>query len=398
MFLLEGLVSLPWWGYVITALVLTHITIASVTIFLHRHQSHRALDLHPAVSHFFRFWLWLTTGMVTREWAAIHRKHHATADKPGDPHSPVVYGIKKVLLEGSELYRAEAKNRETLEKYGHGTPDDWIERNLYSRYSGKGILLMLLIDIMLFGPIGITIWAVQMIWIPVTAAGIINGIGHWWGYRNYEVADTSTNILPWGILIGGEELHNNHHTFGSSAKLSSKWYEFDIGWLYIRILEVLGLARVKKIPPELTYDKAKDHIDIDTVKAVIASRFLLMAQFAREVLKHAHREAVRNADRGNKENLTLLKRARRLLVREPRLLDDAAKARLARALEQNQTLKTVYFMRQKLADIWQRSATTQEQLIHALQDWCREAEATGIQALHDFAAKLRTARLASVPA
>lgn len=394
MFLLEGLVTLPWWGYVIAALVMTHITIAAVTIYLHRHQSHRALDLHPVISHFFRLWLWLTTGMVTKEWAAIHRKHHATSDKPGDPHSPVVYGIKKVLLEGSELYRAEAKNKETIEKYGHGTPDDWIERHLYTPYSGKGIILMLLIDFALFGPIGITIWAVQMAWIPITAAGIINGIGHWWGYRNYEVADTSTNIVPWGILIGGEELHNNHHTFGSSAKLSSKWYEFDIGWLYIRIFETLGLAKVKKIPPELTYDKAKDHIDLDTVKAVIASRFLLMAQFARDVVKNVHREELKNADRTDKERLTLLKRAKRLMVREPRLLDDAARDRLDRALEQSQALKTVYGMKQKLADIWQRSATTQEQLIHALQEWCHEAEATGIQALRNFAAKVRMAKLA----
>jgi stearoyl-CoA desaturase (delta-9 desaturase) len=306
----------------------------------------------------------------------------------------VVYGIKMVLLEGSELYRAEAKNKETIEKYGHGTPDDWVERHLYTPYSGKGIILMLLIDFALFGPIGITIWAVQMAWIPITAAGIINGIGHWWGYRNYEVADTSTNIVPWGILIGGEELHNNHHTFGSSAKLSSKWYEFDIGWLYIRIFETLGLAKVKKIPPELTYDKAKDHIDLDTVKAVIASRFLLMAQFARDVVKNVHREELKNADRTDKERLTLLKRAKRLMVREPRLLDDAARDRLDRALEQSQALKTVYGMKQKLADIWQRSATTQEQLIHALQEWCHEAEATGIQALRNFAAKVRMAKLA----
>jgi len=398
MSLLQGLVALPWWGYILVTLVFTHITIASVTIFLHRHQSHRALDLHPIVSHFFRFWLWLTTGMVTKEWAAIHRKHHATADKPGDPHSPVVYGIKKVLLEGSELYRTEAKNKETLEKYGHGTPDDWIERNLYTRYSGKGVLLMLAVNFALFGPIGVTIWAMQMLWIPIFAAGIINGIGHWWGYRNYEVADTSTNIAPWGILIGGEELHNNHHTFGSSAKLSSKWYEFDIGWMYIRLMETVGLARVKKIPPELTYDKAKDHIDLDTVKAVIASRFLLMAQFAREVLKHVHREELKNADRSDKDRFNLLRRAKRLMVREPRLLDEAARNWLESALQQNDRLKTVYAMKQKLADIWQRSATTQEQLVQALQEWCREAEATGISALREFAAKVRKARLASVTA
>jgi len=396
--MLEGLISLPWWGYIVATLILTHITIASVTIFLHRHQAHRALDLHPVVSHFFRFWLWLTTGMVTKEWAAIHRKHHAKCETAEDPHSPQVLGIKKVLREGSELYRAEAKNQETLSKYGHGTPDDWIERNLYTRHSGKGIVVMLLANILLFGPIGITIWAVQMAWIPITAAGIINGIGHYWGYRNYECADASTNIVPWGILIGGEELHNNHHTFGSSAKLSSKWWEFDIGWMYIRTLETFGLARVKKIPPELTYDKAKDHIDLDTVRAVIANRFLLMSQFAREVLKQVHREELRNADRADKIQITLLKRARRLMIREPRLLDDTARSHLQKALEQHQRLETVYAMRQKLADIWQRSAATQEHLIHALQDWCREAEATGIERLRVFAAKLRSARLVSTQA
>ena len=394
--MLEGLIALPWWGYIVVALVFTHITIASVTIFLHRHQAHRALDLHPIVSHFFRFWLWLSTGMVTKEWAAIHRKHHAKCETVDDPHSPQVLGIRKVLREGSELYRAEAKNQETLNKYGHGTPSDWIERHLYTPHSGKGIALMLVVNTLLFGPLGITIWAVQMMWIPITAAGIINGIGHYWGYRNYECTDASTNIVPWGILIGGEELHNNHHTFASSAKLSSKWWEFDIGWFYIRTFETLGLAHVKKIPPELTYDKAKDHIDLDTVRAVIASRFLLMAQFAREVLKRVHREELRNVDQNDKTSLTLLKRARRLMVREPRLLDAAARTRLQNALEQNQTLKTVYAMKQKLADIWQRSAATQENLIQALQDWCREAEATGIQSLHEFALKLRSCRL--VPA
>ena len=391
--MLEGLISMPWWGYVVVTLVFTHITIASVTIYLHRHQAHRALDLHPVVSHFFRLWLWLTTGMVTKEWAAIHRKHHARCETEEDPHSPQVLGIGKVLREGSELYRAEAKNKETLAKYGHGTPDDWIERKLYTPHSAKGIAVMFAVDVLLFGPIGITIWAVQMLWIPITAAGIINGIGHYWGYRNYECSDASTNIVPWGILIGGEELHNNHHTFASSAKLSSKWWEFDIGWFYIRTLEIVGLAHVKKIPPELTYDKAKHHIDLDTVRAVIASRFLLMAQFAREVLKHVHREELRQADRRDKTRITLLRRARPLMVREPRLLDEAARTRLKDALEQHQKLQTVYTMKQKLADIWQRSATTQENLIYALQEWCHEAEASGIERLHLFAQKLRSCRL-----
>jgi stearoyl-CoA desaturase (delta-9 desaturase) len=396
--MLEGLIALPWWGYIVVALVFTHITIASVTIYLHRHQAHRALDLHPLVSHFFRFWLWLTSGMVTREWAAIHRKHHAKCETAEDPHSPQVLGIGKVLREGSELYRAEAKNQETLDKYGHGTPSDWVERHVYTPHSGKGIALMFAVNVLLFGPIGITIWAVQMMWIPITAAGVINGIGHYWGYRNYEAADASTNIVPWGILIGGEELHNNHHTFASSAKLSSKWWEFDIGWFYIRTLETFGLARVKKIPPELTYDKAKDHIDLDTVKAVITARFVVMAQFAREVMTRVHRDELRNLDPSDKTRLTLLKPVRRLMVREPRLLDEAARTRLQKALEQNQALHTVYTMKQKLADVWQRSATTQENLIQALQDWCHEAEATGIHALREFSNKLRTYSLVQATA
>jgi stearoyl-CoA desaturase (delta-9 desaturase) len=393
--MLEGLLVLPWWGYIAAALILTHITIASVTIYLHRHSAHRALELHPIVSHFFRFWLWLTTGMITREWAAIHRKHHASSDKPGDPHSPVVYGIKKVLFDGADLYRKECRNRETIEKYGHGAPNDWLERHIYTPHTGLGLALMLAIDLVLFGAIGLTIWAVQMVWIPFFAAGVINGIGHWWGYRNYECADTSTNIVPWGILIGGEELHNNHHSFGSSAKLSSKWWEFDIGWLYIRTLETLGLAKVKKIPPELTCDSAKQHVDLETVKAVISARFVVMSQFAREVLKHVHREELRKAEQSDRESWTLLKRAKRLLVREATLLDEASHRWLTDVLARNHTLNTVYTMKQKLADIWNRSATTQEHLVQALQEWCREAEATGIQALREFAARLRSYRLAA---
>ena len=396
--MLEGLISLPWWGYIIAALLLTHVTIAAVTIFLHRHQAHRALDLHPVISHFFRFWLWLTTGMVTKEWAAIHRKHHAKVETPDDPHSPIQAGIRTVMWRGAELYRKESKNHETMEKYGHGTPDDWLERNLYTRHSGKGIVLMFAIDLALFGPIGITIWAVQMAWIPIFAAGIINGVGHYWGYRNYEVADASTNIVPWGILIGGEELHNNHHTFGSSAKFSSKWWELDIGWLYINLMQAVGLARVKKIPPELTCDSAKQHIDLDTVKAVITGRFVVMAQFAREVMQHVHREEMKKVDRADRESWTLIKRARRLMVREAAQLDETARGLLQRSLEINDRLKTVYMMKQKLLDIWNRRATTQEHLIQALQEWCREAEATGIKALQDFSQKLRTYTLVPVPA
>jgi stearoyl-CoA desaturase (Delta-9 desaturase) len=392
---LEGLIDLPWWGYLVTALVFTHITIAAVTIYLHRHQAHRGLDLHPIVSHFFRFWLWLTTGMVTKEWAAIHRKHHAKVETPEDPHSPVHYGIKKLVWDGTALYRTESKNKETMEKYGHGTPDDWLEKNLYTRYSGRGIVIMLLTNLVLFGPIGITIWAVQMIWIPFFAAGIINGVGHYWGYRNYEADDASTNIVPWGIIIGGEELHNNHHTFASSAKLSSKWWEFDIGWMYIRIFEIFGLAKVKKIPPELTCDTAKQHIDLETVKAVINARFVVLSHFVREVMLRVHREELKKTKPECRESWALLKSTRRLMIREGAQLDDASRKSLHQVLERHEQLKTVHTMKEKLAEVWQRSATTQENLIHALQEWCREAEATRIDSLHAFARKLRSYRLAS---
>ena len=387
----EGLIQLPWWGYVLTALALTHITIASVTIFLHRHQAHRALELHPLTSHFFRFWLWLTTSTITREWAAIHRKHHAKVETPDDPHSPRQHGIHKVLWGGAFLYRREARVRETLEKYGHGTPNDWVENRIYTPLSYLGVFLMLAIDLALFGvTAGSLIWLTQILWIPFWAAGVINGVGHYWGYRNYEVKDASTNIVPWGILIGGEELHNNHHTFASSAKLSSKWWEFDIGWMYIRLLETMGLARVKKIPPELAYNNSKHDIDAETVRAVVTNRFQVMAQFAREVMARVHCDELKNAALSDRRDRALLKNAKRLMVREARLLDEASRQWLQGALDRYHNLRTVYDMKQKLQDIWQRSASTQEHLLQALREWCHEAEATGIQALHEFSLKMRT--------
>ncbi len=382
-----GILDLSLGGYIIAALLMTHITIAGVTIFLHRHQAHRALELHPIVSHFFRFWLWLTTGMVTKEWTAIHRKHHAKVETKDDPHSPQVAGIRKVLLEGSELYRAESKNQETLDKYGHGTPDDWIERNLYSRHSVMGVVLMFIVDLILFGIPGISIWGVQMLWIPIFAAGVINGIGHWWGYRNYEVPDASTNIVPWGIIIGGEELHNNHHTFASSAKLSNKWWEFDIGWMYIRIMEIFGLARVKKVAPKPKIDPGKPQMDSDTVLAVVSNRFQVMAQYSKQVVARVHKDELRRADSWER---TLLRRVKGLLVREESLMDEHARQNLASVLEQNQQLYTVYHFKQRLQEIWKRSTATQEHLLHALQEWCHQAEETGIKSLQDFARTLRS--------
>lgn len=369
------------------ALLLTHITIASVTIFLHRHQSHNTLQLNPIISHFFRFWLWLSTGMVTKQWVAIHRKHHAKCETSQDPHSPQIYGLKKLLLQGSELYRAEAKNQETLEKYGQGTPDDWIERNVYSRYPWLGITLMLFVDVALFGAIGITIFAVQMLWSPVWAAGVINGIGHFWGYRNFETSDASRNIVPWGILIGGEELHNNHHAHAQSARLSNKWWEFDIGWFYIRLLETLGLARVKKTAPKVQMVAGKRFVDLETVRAVIRHRFHIMKLYGRKVIKPVLRHERRRADGYASQ---LFRRVRKLMTREDIKLEGSALQTLNEALKQSKALETVYQFKQQLKALWQHSASNQAKRVERLQQWCAEAEKTGIQALQDFAAYLRS--------
>jgi stearoyl-CoA desaturase (delta-9 desaturase) len=387
-FLDGGLFDLTVWQMVAYTLIVTHITIAGVTIYLHRHQAHRALDLHPIASHFFRFWLWLTTGQVTKEWAAVHRKHHAKCETADDPHSPVVHGIKKVLLEGVELYRLETKNRETLEKYGHGCPDDWIERKLYTRWSWLGVTLLLPATIAMFGVAGITIWAVQMLWIPITAAGIINGVGHYWGYRNYDCNDAATNVLPWGILIGGEELHNNHHTFATSAKLSSKWYEFDIGWAYIRTMEWIGLAKVKKTIPKPRLAAGKAQADFDTLQAVIANRYDVMAKYAKSV-KHAFGEEIERLKHTDLE-ARFLKSSRKLMQREPAKLDTPQQAQLTELFQHSQALETMHRMRVELGAIWGRSHFTRDQLLHQLQDWCARAEASGIKALEEFSMRLRS--------
>jgi stearoyl-CoA desaturase (delta-9 desaturase) len=374
-------------------LVVTHVTIAAVTIFLHRSQAHRALDLHPVVAHFFRFWLWLTTGMLTKEWVAIHRKHHAKVETPDDPHSPQTRGIETVFWKGTELYRAESKNMETMANYGHGTPDDWIERNLYTRFGWQGVGLMLAVNLVLFGPVGATIWAVQMMWIPVTAAGIINGIGHYWGYRNFACADASTNIVPWGILIGGEELHNNHHAYGTSAKLSSRWYEFDIGWMYIRTLSMFRLARIRKVAPKLRTASAKPAPDLATLQAVITHRYHVATTYARSLKAACAAELAalreRHAHRGEKRDLPSVARVKGWLMAEPDALPDAERAHLADTLEGSQTLAKIVAMRAELSSLWARSTESSEQLLVKLQDWCNRAEASGIAPLAQFSVQLR---------
>jgi stearoyl-CoA desaturase (delta-9 desaturase) len=392
--LAHGLLGASVWQLVLVTLVFTHITIASVTIFLHRAQAHRALDLHPIASHFFRFWLWLTTGMVTKEWVAIHRKHHAKCETVDDPHSPVTRGIDTVFWKGSELYRAEAKNQETLSKYGHNTPDDWIERHLYTPYSWQGVALMMIINVTLFGAAGVTIWAVQMIWIPITAAGIINGIGHYWGYRNFEAVDASTNISPWGIIIGGEELHNNHHTYPTSAKLSVKPYEFDIGWLYIRMMETVGLATVRKTPPQLRLGAIKPVADNKTLEALIANRYEVMAQYAKAVRQAVGTELERLKAQGGPASAKLaqMRLARRWLHRDADKIPQTVKPELEQAVGESPSLAKFVTMREELRQLWTRTNVSAEQLVADLQAWCKRAEDSGIAALQDFSRNLRAAQ------
>jgi len=388
----SGLLSLSWWEVILYTLGVTHITIAAVTIFLHRHQAHRALELHPLVSHFFRFWLWLTTGMVTKEWAAVHRKHHAMCETEADPHSPQIRGLRAVLLRGAELYREEADRAETLERYGKGTPDDWLERHLYGRHSYLGITLMLLLDLALLGPIGLTVWAVQMLWSPIFAAGVINGVGHYYGYRNAESPDASTNIVPWGILIGGEELHNNHHAWPGSARLSYQWWEFDIGWLYIRLLQAVGLARVKRVSPPPVQVVPAAEPDAEAVHAIVNYRLQVLARYGSQVIKRIHREELRRVA-SNRNLKGVFKRARDALLRDESLLDETARRSVGMVLGHSQALAAAVEFRRRLQAIWQQAAGQPEKALQALQQWCREAEASGNRYLQQFARQLAGYRL-----
>ena len=387
--LAHGAWSLNWWQVILFTLLLTHITMISVTIYLHRHQAHRSLDLHPLPAHFFRFWLWLTTGQVTKEWASIHRKHHAKCETVDDPHSPQIYGIRKVLLEGAELYRAESKVKETMERYGHGTPDDWIERNLYTRYSWQGVGLMMIVNLYLFGALGLSVWAVQMMWTPIMAAGIINGAGHFWGYRNFEAPDSSTNISPWGILIAGEELHNNHHTYPTSAKLSVKPYEFDIGWMYISLLQMAGLAKAKKTPPKAAYGDIRPVADRNTLEALIANRYEIMAAYANGMRETLRTEV--NTLQARSANTAVIRAVKLWAHRDEEKVPAAVVADLAAARKVLPALDKMVVMREELRQLWLNTALSRDQLVADLAAWCRRAEDSGIAALRDFSVKLRTA-------
>lgn len=384
--LMNGFTDASTWQIVIFTIVVTHVTMISVTVFLHRHQAHRALELHPIPSHFFRFWLWLTTGQVTKEWASVHRKHHAKCETEEDPHSPQTRGIRKVLLQGAELYRAETKNLETLNKYGANTPNDWIEKNLYTKYSWFGVVLMLGIDVALFGVIGFTVWAIQMAWTPIMAAGVINGIGHYWGYRNFETTDAATNISPWGILIAGEELHNNHHTYPTSAKLSVKSYEFDIGWMYIRILSALGLATVRKIPPQIELGSYNPEVSTATLRTLIENRFAVMAIYGREIRNACSMEMSKLGI--TSEERTLLSLAKKWLYRNPERIPIEIKTQLEKL--ENPTVVKLAAMRDRLQMLWLERKASNQELVERFNAWCLEAQASNIEALQLIARKLQS--------
>ncbi|GLO50581.1 aminotransferase [Pseudomonas putida] len=383
----NGLLDLSAWQLVGITLLMTHVTIVSVTVYLHRYSAHRALELNGALKHFFRFWLWLTTAQNTREWTAVHRKHHAKCETPDDPHSPLYKGLGTVLRKGAELYREEARNPETLRIYGKNCPDDWIERNLYSRYKLGGIALMAVIDLLLFGTIGITIWAVQMMWIPFWAAGVVNGLGHALGYRNFECRDAATNLVPWGILIGGEELHNNHHTYPNSAKLSVKRWEFDMGWAWIRLFCLLRLAKVQRVAPIAHRVAGKASLDMDTAMAILNNRFQIMAQYRKLVIGPLVKQELARVDASLRHHF---RRAKRLLSRETSLLEDRHHVRIESMLAHSQALKTIYEKRLALQQIWARTSANGHDMLAAMKDWVHEAETSGIHALRDFAAQLKT--------
>lgn len=381
---LYGFLNLNFWGYVLVTFLMVQLTFMGVTLYLHRDATHRSLDLHPALRHIFRFWLWMSSGIVTREWVAVHRKHHARCETPDDPHSPVIFGLKKVLLEGAELYQVAARDPEVVEKFGRGAPNDWMERNVYGKYRNMGILLMVIVDMLLFGVPGIIVIAVQMLANPLLAAGVVNGVGHYYGYRNFECPDAARNVMPWGLLLAGEELHNNHHAFPSSAKFSVQRWEFDIGWLYIRLFQALGLARVIRVAPSPVKVEPRVHIDLENVRAVIVNRMHVLRDYTRNVTLPVFREEVRAAGGA------MSRRVRKLLVREPALLDTTARSRLSEVLASNQALKTVHEFRERLAVMWSGANMSNEKLVQHLRDLIAQAEASRIKVLQDFANTLRS--------
>ncbi len=383
----HGLANLPWWGYLVVALVVMQVTLLGITLYYHRDQAHRAIDLHPALRHFFRMWLWMNTGANTKQWVAVHRKHHAFCEKDGDPHSPKIFGLKCVLLRGAELYRAEAENAETVEKYSKGTPDDWLERNVYSRWHNGGIALLFITDLILFGVPGIILLAIQLITMPLLAAGVINGLGHAKGYRNFETEDASTNLWPLAFFVGGEELHNNHHAFPSSAKFSLRSGEIDLGWLHIKLLAALGLVKIRRVAPQPTFASAPGALDIAALRSIIINRMHVLRHYTQSVTLPVLRHEVERV--GDNAGAVML-RARRFLTRSPSMLDTRSQERLDELAGRLPSFKTVLEFRDELKELWSGAHRSNELLLADFKEWCGRAETSGIQKLEEFAVYLRS--------
>jgi stearoyl-CoA desaturase (Delta-9 desaturase) len=375
-----GLLQLPWWGYVIVTFVTIETMFLGVTLYLHRDQSHGGLILHPALRHLFRFWLWFSSGAVTRQWVAVHRCHHAHADQPGDPHSPLIFGLGRVVFQGYELYIQAARDPELLRNYGRGTPDDWLERHIYGRYSYIGILLFIGAHLVLFGVPGIIMIAVHLAAQPFFAGGVINGLGHAVGYRSFEMPSTSTNLVPWALLLGGEELHNNHHAFPRSPRFAAQRWELDIGWLWIRLFHALGLAKVRWVAPRPHLEPRRHELDADSVQALFTHRMHVLRAYARRVVLPVCRDLARREPQG-----ALPASAPRLLIRHPALLAEEARNRLRELLERYEVLRRVVEYRESLQQLWNGAGANQARALAQLRDWCRGAEASGIGALREFA-------------
>jgi len=390
------LAGLGLWGYVAVTLLVMHVTLLGITLYYHRDQAHRAIDLHPALRHFFRFWLWMTTGANTKEWVAVHRKHHAFCEKDGDPHSPKVFGLRTVLLRGAELYRAEAADPATIEKYAKGTPDDWMQRNVYERYSNSGIALLAVTDIVLFGVPGIILLSVQLITMPLLAAGVINGLGHAKGYRNFETDDASTNLWPIAFFVAGEELHNNHHAFPSSAKFSLRRGEIDLGWLHIKLLAALGLVEVRRVAPVPELASVPGTLDLAALRAIIINRMHVLRHYSQSVTLPVLRAEL---ERVGENAGAVCRRARRFLSRSPSMLDASSRQRLDELTSKHPSFKTVLEFRAELKALWSGAHRSNEHLLADVKTWCTKAEASGIQKLQDFAVYLRSfAQAQALPA
>ena len=368
---LFGVVGLSVWAPIVFALVTTQITIVAITVYLHRHSAHRALELHPVLKHFFRFWLWISTGMSTREWTAVHRRHHARTETSDDPHSPIIEGLGEIVFKGVKYYR-QGITDETLRIYGKGTPDDWLEHNVYEKREFLGIGSLAVVDLLLFGVAGILVWAVQMVWTPFWAAGVINGIGHAWGYRNFETPDHAKNIVPWAFFIGGEELHNNHHTYPNSPKLSVKRWEFDIGWMWIRLFESMGLAKPNRVGPVVVKDLSKSEIDLDSVVGLMNDRFNVMAKFGKKVVAPMVR-AQYHANIAN-QSRALLRRAKALICRDENVISDSDLKHLDELKVQFPNLEIVHSLRVRLSEVWKKRTASKAELHEAVRDWCQLAE------------------------